>query len=1298
MRSRSLAVIGLLSLCACAPSRDESDSEKTSSKAQAVETSVTAPFLDPTQITIDVTWTPPTDWQTLTHELDVLSKPFRDISAIISGVTGAINEALVVAKFLGLLGADPDQWAIFRGYLDKQVAGLQWNLTATQVDSELNQIQPALDELRADYFSGVPYTSGTTSFSNADAALDVLEDNNGNPVDGIPAAYLRDFQESVTDGEGSNWKSIIPGVVGVTRPTVYPPNNVYDWRLHIPALLKAIPQRLTILAAADANFRTDHLYDPQLTRDRDSLLHNYEHMYDGIVCGSTATFGTVTPAPPRNSVVYACKVACADMYTGFSGSKTVPAAWSSDGKTIISGCQAIASSPVTSANFKYSVLEIRSQINRAMPFFAMKSVADTLFRVNHPAPDLTEYNQRISLEASQNLCLAVESDVPNDGTPAWLAPCDGTTSQWWSYDRGTGTIWNPGINKCLSAQLSGHDAELTQPASPGEPLSSYAYPVVITTCDSSAPEQRWTFDSQHLVLQNGIGPEAMLSVPTIGAHAELAVRGVIGQPQWSRSTNQWHADSVSVANNHPLLVSSGSSAYSGLAVDAQSIYWGSGGPAGGIEKTTLGQSLSTAELIGGQAWTRTIALDSDNVYWNDSTAPGTVMKLPKGGYYKGTPSTPVSAPLPIINDSDLPEGIAVDASGVYYTTLFDDESGGAIKKTDVNGGNAATLAVGSFNPYFLALDDTSVYFTDYNSAANVMKTSKAPGGPVTVLASGQSFPYDIKVDATSVYWVNFSGGQVMKVGKNGGTPVALASQQSQPINLAVDSSGVFWDNFGAGTVMTVGLNGGTPTVLAEGATSPHLMTTDASYAYFETYDSPPRIEKVAKLHSNEGAPVAPQVCALLGGTLLASGQGLVASTSQASIKTCDNQFTLTMQTDGNLVLYKGPTAVWASNTVGSFADRAIMQGDGNLVVYNPSGNPVWSSGTVGHAGANLMLNSAGALSIYDGHTTYWLTSPAAPTKCGAMTQGQGLVTGSSLASCNGRYLLTMQSDGNLVLYDDMAGPLWASGTTGSQVYAVLSAGALYVNAPAGNHLWSSNAPPPTPNATLALADSGNLAVSNALSIFGIIQTTVSFSTNTMGAGVGSFASNASTWTNFTSDELPPVSCTGNTAVDGFGCTNSYCDNLSLECTVLKQGTAVNPSIVASTPWFSEEQAGVPQPTSSCITFSDNTPPSCVSPSTNGITTRNGNQGFCAAGIMTGVSCSGSYCDNVKLQCAKLTSGHIDAGFCYWTGWQSEEQGAWIDRGSFTGCSASSCDFFVNGAECSGSYCDNMRFWVCPVIP
>ena len=90
----------------------------------------------------------------------------------------------------------------------------------------------------------------------------------------------------------------------------------------------------------------------------------------------------------------------------------------------------------------------------------------------------------------------------------------------------------------------------------------------------------------------------------------------------------------------------------------------------------------------------------------------------------------------------------------------------------------------------------------------------------------------------------------------------------------------------------------------------------------------------------------------------------------------DGRFSLVMQPDGNLVLY-GPTgALWSTGTGGT-ANVADMQMDGNFVVYNSAGSPLWNSSTAGNPASYLALQSDGNLVLYDASSApIWASNTA----------------------------------------------------------------------------------------------------------------------------------------------------------------------------------------------------------------------------------------------------------------------------------------------------------------------------------
>jgi hypothetical protein len=102
-------------------------------------------------------------------------------------------------------------------------------------------------------------------------------------------------------------------------------------------------------------------------------------------------------------------------------------------------------------------------------------------------------------------------------------------------------------------------------------------------------------------------------------------------------------------------------------------------------------------------------------------------------------------------------------------------------------------------------------------------------------------------------------------------------------------------------------------------------------------------------------------CSPSGGSALAPGQRLTAS---QHLDAANGQYSLQMQTDGNLVLYNaGHVPLWNSGTYNHPGAFAVMQNDGNLVVYLGSA-ALWNSHTNNHAGAFLTLDDGGHVGVY----------------------------------------------------------------------------------------------------------------------------------------------------------------------------------------------------------------------------------------------------------------------------------------------------------------------------------------------
>jgi hypothetical protein len=92
------------------------------------------------------------------------------------------------------------------------------------------------------------------------------------------------------------------------------------------------------------------------------------------------------------------------------------------------------------------------------------------------------------------------------------------------------------------------------------------------------------------------------------------------------------------------------------------------------------------------------------------------------------------------------------------------------------------------------------------------------------------------------------------------------------------------------------------------------------------------------------------------------------------LRSCDGRFVLAMQGDGNLVLYFNNRALWASNTAGRPAVGVGMGIKGDLVIYGDRGTFIWDTGTFDNPGAALSLQNDGNVVIYKNGRALWATN------------------------------------------------------------------------------------------------------------------------------------------------------------------------------------------------------------------------------------------------------------------------------------------------------------------------------------
>jgi len=277
-----------------------------------------------------------------------------------------------------------------------------------------------------------------------------------------------------------------------------------------------------------------------------------------------------------------------------------------------------------------------------------------------------------------------------------------------------------------------------------------------------------------------------------------------------------------------VVLASGQRLARSLVQDATSLYWvvSPSSTDSGIMK--IAKSGGTPEwLVPVQSkFLARVAIANGELYYAafEAKPDGAIMKVPVSG---GTPVT-------VVGSRDYPDSVAVDSTSVYWSEGL---PGWALAKAPLTGGAAVLLAQSADGDHrgarAIAVDSSGLYWTvsqhDASGKEAALMKSGLQAGPATSLVSGLLEPWGILLNASDVYWTDVSDYTVNKVPSSGGGVVVLATGESAS-DLAIQGDSIYWGNSSAIRKMPVA--GGTPVSIVTGQTNPGGVNVDDASVYW----------------------------------------------------------------------------------------------------------------------------------------------------------------------------------------------------------------------------------------------------------------------------------------------------------------------------------------------------------------------------------------------------------------------------------------------------------------------------------
>lgn len=194
--------------------------------------------------------------------------------------------------------------------------------------------------------------------------------------------------------------------------------------------------------------------------------------------------------------------------------------------------------------------------------------------------------------------------------------------------------------------------------------------------------------------------------------------------------------------------------------------------------------------------------------------------------------------------------LAVDSTSVYWTETVDGQDANQgrteVWKVGLAGGPATRIFQETGQPNYvaawsIAVDTSAVYWTDSNQRAQSLRRVGLVGGPAEVLATAPDrYPNALALDGTTVFFTDAAhgpeGGAVRALSMGGGG-WDLATGLTEPWAIAVSETYVYWTDTWDGVIRRAPKGGGGPVEIAAGVSTAYqdgngVMAVDGTGVYF----------------------------------------------------------------------------------------------------------------------------------------------------------------------------------------------------------------------------------------------------------------------------------------------------------------------------------------------------------------------------------------------------------------------------------------------------------------------------------